>query len=408
MPLGGNAVNYLRVTPIGRHQWFAEWTPLTVPASRAYMVAVDGKHYETVIDRASTIIRGDFSGIPSVEVVQLPSEYGDPGYFISGYLSTIISNKVKLTWSPPATVTDVVKYHIYWDDGGGTVGYTDDDRIGIVFEDGSDDYEFWTDAQSSDTYKFVIRTVDAAGNESTNTTATSVTLTTYPAPVTGVALSYAAGTQKVTLTWTDSADIGAGTVRVYDNDGSTTDFFPDYSTAQDTVAAAAETWTSPALADGIWVYGLRTDDGTNEEPNTSILLSVRIESGVAVSGPPTKPLLTAVNADGGTVTLRASVDPQLGAGKPTKVKFFTNDGAGGAVDYGTALNSDDFVALGTTGTRAVGDLTTAVYGETERIFGLRAYTAAGVASVNADEVTITPDASVPPDPLTIAGVAGRD
>lgn len=404
MPLGGVQVSDIRAVSLGHDQWLVSWTANAEPSDASYMIAIDGKHYTTVINATSAIIRGEFGSSPIVEVVQLPGAISDPGYFVPGYFTTPQQNKIKLTWNPPASVADVSKYRVYWDNAEGTVQYTSAYLIGTVFESGASSYEFWTDELSSDTYKFVIRTVDAAGNESTNTTATSVVLAGLPDIVTGVSISFSGGT--ATITWTDPANIGAGNVRIYDNSGTAANFYPDYSSATATIAAGTETWTSGALADGTWVFGLRVYDGTNEEPNTSVLASVRVDSGAQVTGFPIKPTLYARNSDSGQVILQARVQNNVGA-KAQKVKFFTNDGAGGAVDYGSAIGGG-FVALFIQPVQSTVEITAGPYGETARKFGLIAYTTDNIASVQADEVTITPDATDPPQPLSVAGTTGRN
>ena len=407
-PLGGNLVSGLFAEALGKDMWRLEWVPISVAWDSGYMIAVDGKHALTVRGIESITIQGEPDANPVVEIVQIPADLADPGYFIPGYFSTTPDNKIKITWDAPASVIDVERYRVYWDAGAGTVVFDDVHNIGEVLEDGSGSYELFTDELAVDTFKFVIRTVDDAGNESTNTTANSQVLSKYPGLVTAEAIVYDNGTDKVTITWTDPADIGSGDVRIYTNNGSLTNLFPDYSTPLATIAAGVQTFTSAALADGIHVFGLRVFDGTNEEPNTSVILTVRVEGLSEVSGSPQKPELQALNSDGGKVKLIAIVDANSEVTDlARKVKFFTNDGAGGAVDYNTPLGGD-FVNLNMRGLRFRAFFETSAFAETARKFGVEAFTDAGVASVRADEVTITPDATSPPQPLNVTTATGRD
>lgn len=407
MPLGGCSANDVRLTHLGGRVWRLEWgDPDSVTWDAAWIIAVDGKHFGTVAGRTSIDIMLEDTGTPVVEVIRYPAHAGDPGFFISGLFASVTDNAIKVTWNPPASVTDVIKYRLYFDNGSGTVTFDDAGFLGEVEEIGASSYEFWTDPLAAGTYKFVVRTVDAAGNESTNTTASSQALTVFPSTVTAFTLSYDEGTDKATLAWSDPADIGAGDVEIYDNAGNASSLFPDYATVVATVAAGTETFLTAALTEGVWVFGARVSDGTNREVNSTVTATIRLDSSAdEVSGPPPKPDLEAVTDGDGKLRLYGFVNPVGVTGKATSVKFYTNDGAGGAVDYATAIAT---VTLKQTPPFLAADFQTIAYGETARVFGCRSVTSGGVESVNADEVTITPDATEPPQPLSVATTVGRN
>lgn len=406
-PLGGVVVSDIRSEAWGQDQWLIEWTEITVGWDIAFMVAVDGKHYTTVADETSVIIKGESGAAPIVQVVQVPLQSLDPGFFIPGYFDSILNNKIKLTFDPPVSVTDVEKYNVYFDNATGTVDFTT--VIGAVEEDGSASYEFITDPLANGTYKFVIRVVDTANNEETNIVETTVVLSGLPGIATGPAVTFNTGPKTATITWTDPADIGAGDVKIFSNGGAQANQFPDYDTGAEigTVAAGVQTFTTAALSDGVYVFGLRVFDGTNRETNTNVLVFLRVESGAEVASYPPKPVLQAENAAGGTVNLLALVDPISALGEADRVQFFTNDGAGGAIDFGTPL-SPGFVNLVQRGNWHYADLTTAAFGETVRKFAARSFTSTGTVSVNSDELTITPDATAPGVAQNIAGISVRD
>jgi len=191
-------------------------------------------------------------------------------------------------------------------------------------------------------------------------------------------------------------------------DCCTTVLVPDYDTIVSSVAAGTQTFETAVLTEGHWVFGIRTDDGTNRELNTSILVETRLDSALAlVQSYPNKPFIQAGVSVAGKALLNAYVFPNLAGGEATKVKFYTNDGAGGAVDYATAI-SPGFVNLRKHTSIWLGQLLTPVFGETARIFGCIAFTSGDVESLRADEVTITPDATLPPAPLTPATITGRE
>lgn len=178
--------------------------------------------------------------------------------------------------------------------------------------------------------------------------------------------------------------------------------YPDFGASVDTVAAGVQEWTSGPLCDGIWCFGFRVYNGTYEEPNTHTFIYLRIEDGAIVSRFPPTPTLVARNISGGRIQLICHADVPIGpASMPTKCKFFTNDGAGGDVDYATPLGND-YVTMVELNGEMVGTYTTDAYAETERIFGCIAYTSGSVASLQAEEASITPDSTPPEYPEGIA------
>lgn len=411
-PLGGNKVSNLRATPLGGRSFRLNWDDAAPGGPYGYSIAIDGNHYANILHAPPIDIKIDpavdgFSPSPIVEVVRIPKTSCDPGFHVAGYFSTPIANKIKFTWAPPADISRVNKYRVYWDKGGGTVYFTRAYRLGQQNEDGSSGYEMWTPALTSGTYKFVVRTVDAAGNESTNTSATSIAITCLPAAITGLAITYSNTTKKATLTWVDPAGIGSGKLRIFHNAGDATKLFPDYSAAADEVNPGVQSWTSPVLTGpGVWVFGIRAYDGTNQEPNTSITAIVRLDASAnKIVGAPPKPFLVASAVAGGKIALQANVLAMSGLGVPTTCSFFTNDGAGGAVDYGIPITGSP-LAVADIGQWFTAVLQSPAYGETARKFGCIAY-AGAIPSVVADEVTITPVSTAPPDPLSQAAATGR-
>lgn len=415
MPYGDHSLptNNINAHPMGHNTWGVQTTPIAIPADYVYILAVDGKPYGGRIRLDDFILMGIEGESPILEIIQMPAGYSDPAFFESGWFSeTIIDNKLLITWDPPADVSNVEGYNLYWDDGDGTVIFDDAHKLNtvLIVEDGSGSYEFHQLITESGTYKVVVVPVDSAGNEEQGGGELVQIITIYPKPVTGIEISYNAGDQKVTITWTDPAE--GFTLRVYDNAGSLTDLFPDYTSIRDTTPTSAATWLSGALANGIWVFGLRVYDGTNEEPNTCCWVVMRIESGIELSDPPPKPILETTERADGVIRLQAICNPYIdddftGIGIPTKVKFFKNDGAGGAVDYNTPLGGD-FVTLTQIAGLRIAMIDTAALPETAHVFGLIAYSTNSVASIKADEVTATPKSTDPPQALNAAITTGRN
>ena len=404
----------IRSVPHGHGVWTVTVTPDSdYPSPCAFIIALNGKHYASLPGSSQS----DFSfsiktysnsvRTPIVEVIQTQIETLDAGFFPDGFFTSVQPSQLIVTWTPPAVVSDVFGYNIYWDKGEGTVQYTDDYLLQYVQETGETQYTYATDDVDSGTYKTVVRTIDSSGNESNNTTAATTSVSTYPSVATGVNISYSNSTHKATITWTDPSDIGAGNIRIYHNSGDADKPYADYGTIIDTVSAATETWESPVLTEGYWVFGLRAYNGSVEELNTAIMERVRIDASLnAVVGYPPSPILAVSTSVGGKVRLTAYVNSFLAGGFASTVQFFTNDGAGGAVDYGTPLGTG-YYGLTSAGEMRYVEFETSAYGETSRIFGAKCYTEGGTESNNAQEMTIIPNATLPPQPGSQSTVAGR-
>ena len=416
MPLGGCFVTDPRVRRIGARRWRVRWTPIPgLSWPSAFVIAVDGQHYTTVHNVTATTLRLEgvfetFTPSPIIEVIQLPSVMAPPDFFTPGYFATLVNNKIRITFDPPASVADVEFYRVYWDKGTGTVVFDDEHILEEVSEDGLSSYEVFTPALATGTFKFVIRAVDKARTESTTVTEFSQAIVTLPGTVTAFKLTYDTGTDKATLTWTDPSDIGSGTVKIFDNLGVIARPHPDYTTVVASVAAGVQTFTTAVLTEGWWVFGAQVNDATNQEPNTDVLADVRLDASLnPISNPPPKPFLEVHLGPSGKVFLTAYTIPTNARGITAKFQFFTNDGAGGAIDFSTPLEGVGNFTDGTEAGQYTGAVfLTAAFGETARKFSARAFTSGGVVSLNADERTITPDATAPPDPLNVATTPVRE
>jgi len=192
---------------------------------------------------------------PSAAVVVVGPKNGDAGY--DPACTAIPGNRVKLTWSRPATDTGLAGFNIYWDSGGGTVSYTT--PLATVRDDGGSSFE-WTSAKLADgTYKFVVRAFDVAGNEDTNTTTAEQAIASWPDPPTGLAYEYDAETDKVTLTWA-----GGAQCNIYSNGGAGE---IDYDTPVEMGVYSG--WESDALTGpGTFRYAVRAYNWVYEEQNT--------------------------------------------------------------------------------------------------------------------------------------------
>jgi len=121
----------------------------------------------------------------------------------SNVIEKSLGRKLTLTW-PASSADDVDLYRVYHDDRTGTVDYE-----AVIAEVAAkpgglarDDYAWTSDELSAGTWKFGIRTVDAAGNEKTTPVReVQVTLTPPPDPPVELDHDYDHGTHTVTLSW---------------------------------------------------------------------------------------------------------------------------------------------------------------------------------------------------------------
>jgi hypothetical protein len=121
----------------------------------------------------------------------------------SNVIEKSLGRKVKLTWCASSSA-DVCTYRIYHDNRSGTVDYGT--VIGeVTAKPGGvalEGYTWTSDELQAGTWKFGLRTVDAAGNVKTSPVREAeVSLTTVPDPPAGLGHTYDSGSHKVTLTW---------------------------------------------------------------------------------------------------------------------------------------------------------------------------------------------------------------
>lgn len=404
----GLGVDIIGSVPLGDRRWLLMWKARPeIVAPYAFIVSVNGKHQETVYNDEQTVVEADNLETDVAHVIQVPAAVLDGGHFPDFLFNiAVLNNKGIITITPPGDVSKVDAYRVYFDNGTGTVTFDDAGLLGEVKETGAPSYQFATRELAAATYKSVVRTVTKNGTESTNVAPErSFTVQAYIPPVTGFGNTYDEPTKKATLSWVFPA--GATQVQIFYNGGSEADQFPDYDTVLATVNFPTTTFLTAALAAGAHVWGIRATDGSNFELNTSVRTKLRTDAAFAeISGPPPKPRLIAVREVAGKITLKAFVDTTEDQNPPIPdtVQFYTDDGAGGPVDFTTPLPGGPFTLVaGSVYLEAV--TVTAAFGATARKFAAVAFKGS-VPSEQGDAVTITPNVDVPPAPV-YAAAAGR-
>ncbi len=404
----GLGVDVIGTVPLGDRQWLAMWKARPeIPAPFAFIVSVNGRHQETVLNEEQTIVRADRLETDSVHVIQVPQSTLDGAHFPDFLFNVdVLNNKGIITITPPGDVSKVDHYNIYFDNGTGTVTFDDAGLLGEVKETGAPTYEFATRELAAATYKSVVRTVTKSGTESTNVAPeVSFTVQAFIAPVSGFSNSYDEPSRKATLSWTFPA--GATQAQIFFNGSSEANQFPDYNTVLATINAPTNTFLTAALPAGAHVWGIRVTDGSNFELNTSARTKLRTDAAFAeIVNPPARPRILAVNDPAGKVALKAFVDvtDDPAATIPDTVKFFTDDGAGGPVDFSTPLAGGPFT-LSPSGQYLEVAASFGPFGATARKFASVAFKGT-TPSEEGDAVTITPNVDVPPAPVYSAA-AGR-
>ncbi len=179
--------------------------------------------------------------------------------------AAIAGGSIKLTWTPSSPETDVAQYDIYRATISGGQDYSSPTytvSAGITT---------YTDSATTDgqTYYYVVRARDAAGNTETNTNEVSATAsgTGSPAPTNLTAAAIAGGS--IELTWTASSP--ETDVAQYNIYRATSSGGQDYTSSLANVSAGTTTYTDTTTTDGTtYYYVVRAQDSIgNIETNTN-------------------------------------------------------------------------------------------------------------------------------------------
>jgi len=301
---------------------------------------------------------------------------------------------VSLEWTRPVS-GDPVEYRIYWDAGTGTMDYADGHDIGRVEDTGAATYSWESGYLAADTYKFVVRARDEAGNEEANTTIVTLTVAPLPKPPSNLAFSFNNATHILTMTWTASPTAGA-TYRIHTNGGSG---WIDYATVFDTEATTTWVYDMTGLT-GDYTFGMRSWDGVNDDGNASLIIRVKVAAGILANVPNAPQGLQADAVAGGKIRLEwsyARTIPQVESGACNHFHVYYDNGTG-TVNYGAAIGT---VAMSS----GVLSFTSAAltHGVAYQ-FGVRASTSGSAEENNTLTASATADTTAP---AAVTGLAGE-
>jgi len=256
---------------------------------------------------------------------------------------------------------------------------------------------FITPKMEEGTRKIAIIAEDIAGNRATSFIVEK-TLNYFPNAPTNFVVTYNAGPKTVTLTWTDPTNSDLSIIRIFQGKGTDVTA-PDYETELANVAAGVETFTTGALADDDYIFGIRAEDSAgNLETNVDLLVRINVpnaafpfkigfESEIVDEGDD-EIVLVGFPLTDGKVTLEWEYFFDKVNATVTVFKIYTDNGTG-IVDFLTAIasvvrNSDTTITLHTF---TSGKLTSNA--QIDFKFVVRAETAAGVDDRNIEFITVT-------------------
>lgn len=286
-------------------------------------------------------------------------------------------DEVKLTWSE---ASDAERYELYRSDTSGDY----DDPLKLI-EAGEDSYEVLDGPLEDGTWYYKLKVYDEAGN--TDSTEISVTISSAPEPPSGLSYSISGGTLE--LSWSASPSGDVDHYNVYRAlDGYLMPLDGPHATP------ASSPWSEDiSSVSGRLTYLVRAVDADgNEEANIGQMVALDVDAGAEVGRPNSPNILRAVPVAGGDIEVDAGYSREGEDGEAAELRLYTNGGAGGAVDYGTVV---DTASLDNSeGQRVTLTASGLTDGDTYRV-SVRAATSGGVEDTNTETAEATADATAP-------------
>ncbi|MFQ6066913.1 MAG: fibronectin type III domain-containing protein, partial [bacterium] len=296
--------------------------------------------------------------------------------------TAIAGGGIKLTWAASSPETDVAQYNIYRSTTSGGENYSSPT---YTVSSGTATYTD-TSTTNGQTYYYVVRAQDAAGNIEPNTNEVSATAsgTGPPAPTNLTTTAIAGG--GIQLTWTASSP--ETNVVQYNIYRATSSGGQNYASPLANVSAGTTSYTDTATTDGVtYYYVVRAQDNVgNIETNTN-----EASATADATAPPAPTNLTATAIAGGGIKLTwAASSPETDV---AQYNIYRATSSGGE-DYSSP-----------TYTASVGTTTHTDTATTDGVtyyYVVRAQDAAGNIETNTNEVLAT--ASVAGSSATLSQV----
>jgi hypothetical protein len=284
-----------------------------------------------------------------------------------------------------------------WLDGRGDYDLNDEWEVRI-----GPDSKWVSGELEAGTWKFGIKAVDGAGNESA-AVETTVVVGGEPGAPSGVSAAYNASNGEVTFAWTDGTD--ADTVAIYGNIvagtviGSVYELAPMVATAADGAHVLATGLSGDV---GTLRFYLRSRNASGTEEVNRALIEVDTAAQVAsVSGGVGSVIgLTGAASAGGTALISWEYD--LRDGVPSSWVVYTFESEPSASDVASAVAAEEGTGVAATLTTERGGSIVAASWTSgvlagERWFVVHAVDGDGDEDAGFESVAVTPDASAPGD-----------
>lgn len=377
------AAIFVAFDPDGMGGRILSWTPTHTGA--VYQVLIDGEEWRRTADTSLRNVPTDARD--HIEVFEHTVQTRDEDLSL---IATSALDRVKLTW--PESSASPARYELY---RSLTSGVFTDPAIHEC-RAGAPDYIVRDGPHDDDTYYYRLIAYDKAGNPSTVDDA-NVTVSGAPEPPTGIALTHDDGTKETTITWTHSTSADKAGYNGYAGD-------PIELTAAPTDLGAVVQWVidQTGITDHI-EYLVRCYDGSgSEEANLSAMVAIDLAAGVRVQRPASPTILAGTAIAAGEVEMTVQYDRTGETGAATTIKIYSNDGAGGAMDWGTPVGSGN-LAAGVV-RQVIKVESSGLTGGLTYLMGARARTAGAVEDANTETVSVLTDATAPTAPVLTAEV----
>ena len=372
----------VRINPAKPDGRLMAWTPRRATTTR-YHHMFDAERWKAVT--ATT----ELDKVPQtardvIEILETPEHEGDEDLT---RVATSASDTARLQWTE---TTGASEYRVYRKSQGGAYG-----SAIKTFRSGQATYLYRDTGLDDGTWVYKVVAYDLAGN-TINSNEPSVAVSSAPNPPSSLSLSVTGGT--LTLTWTASTSADIDHYAIYR--GTTAAPINIMGAVHATDVASPWSENVAALT-GHYEYLLHAvDAGSKEEANLSQMVRVDLVAGVNTSTPNKPTVAMSEAAPGGEIRVRGQYDAYGEAGVATSVRLYVNDGAGGAIDYNTAVGTATLSSDARY--EAFTIVSSGLAGSKTYLCVIRARTAAGIEDSNTTSFSVATDDVLPGAPVLTA------
>jgi hypothetical protein len=361
-----------------------DWTPWD--SNALFSVAVDGEEIMSrITDGTTTVEHIPDDAREGLEVWEFGPQNVGEGLEGRGFY-TSPADCVDHEWT---AVSGLYKVELYRST---TSGVYNDPPIETF--DPSEDREYRDGPVDSDTYYYKLTVEDEPGN-SADSNETDVTIAAPPGPPTSVGVSHNDGTGATTVSWTKDA----GATGYYLYSGTTS---VDLEQTPTDLGDVASTVIDNSGQTGQKTYLVTSYSANGESRALSAMVTLWLDSGAEVTRPNQPYIVQARAAAGGEIEVLAEYVDTDEAASPATIKMYVNDGAGGAMDWGTPVASVNLDGYLTQERKTL--TSTGLTGGLTYLVGIRAVTSGDIHDGNTTTESVTTDDTAPSAPTLTSTV----